>query len=185
MSNFDPNSSRDHSGRAQAERKQIQLLSDLSKSLDTQHHNTSLMHEFGSAFDSPETVSGSTSGTGTVGSAPGPARSDHQHGAEVPTFILPVGLNGWANYGGGWLGARYYKLGGRVYIDGLVAGGTMGANIFLLQAGYRPLGNIMFSTICGNVLGRINVMVDGSVYFEPAVGSNAYCSLECSFLPGI
>lgn len=182
MSNFD--SSKDISGRTQAERKQVHLLSDLSKSLDTQHHNTSLMHAFGEAFDSPETIPPATSGTGNPGSAPGPARSDHQHGVEVPTFIFPTGLNGWTNYGGSWLGTRYYKLGGRVWLEGLVTGGTMGANAMTLQTGYRPLGHLMFATVCGNVFGRLNIMNDGSVYFEPGLGTNSFCSMNCNFLPG-
>jgi len=186
MSNFDPNSSRDHSGRAQAERKQTQLLSDLSKGLDTQHHNTSLMHEFGSAFDSPETVSSGTSGTGTVGSAPGPARSDHQHGAEVPTFVYPVGLNGWVNYGGGWqTPARYYKMNGRVWFEGLITGGSsISATVCIIGVGYRPAQHVMVPSVIGNAFGRLNVMSDGNVYFEPGLGgSTAFAQLTGSWLP--
>jgi hypothetical protein len=183
MSNFDSsNSSTDRSGRSQAERKQVQLLSDLSKSIDTQHHNTSLMHEFGSAFEAPASVSTNSSGVGTVGSAPSPARADHQHGAEVPTWIYPVLINGWTNYGGGWEGARYCKLGGVVHIQGLITGGVIPAIAFYMQAGYIPRWSQMFATPNNGGINRFDVNNDGSI--TVGGGANVWYSITVSFVPG-
>lgn len=168
MSDFKGSGTGDDSGRSQVERKQSQLLSDLSKGLDMQHHNTSLMHEFGSAFDAPSDVTPATSGAGSVGQAPSPARSDHQHGPEVPTFVIPALLNSWANYGGGWPTARYYKMNGRVWLEGLIRLGSTAAAIMLnIGVGFRPPTNLMFPSLnasgTGIILTRIVVNANGDV----------------------
>lgn len=99
MTNFDPNSSKDRSGRSQAEKKQASLLSDLAKSLDLQHHNTSLLHQFGGAFEAPTTVSGGPNGS--VGIAESPARSDHVHGGQNAVGTIRMTING--NVEPGWI----------------------------------------------------------------------------------
>jgi len=185
MSDLSSSGQRDLSGRQQKQSRETQLLSDLAKGLDVQHHNTSLMHEFGAAFDAPQSVSSGTSGQGTTGVAPSPARSDHQHGAEVPTFIYPSFQNGWANFGGGWLPARYYKMNGRVWIEGLVGGGTFGNPIFTLSVGFRPLAPMMFVQNAANTFTRMNVDAAGLVYVDNITGnSNAWVTLNCNFYPG-
>lgn len=51
----------------------------------------------------------------------------------------PEFQNGWANYGGAYPPARFKKIGGVVYLDGLVANPSGdSATIFVLPLGYRP-----------------------------------------------
>ena len=73
--------------RAQQERKAQQLLADLSQSLDIQHHDSPLRHQFGVTFEAPVTVA--DLGTSPFpGISDIPARSDHVHDG---SNIVPVG----------------------------------------------------------------------------------------------
>jgi hypothetical protein len=57
-------------------------------------------------------------------------------------------LNGWGNFGGGWTPARYRKIGGRVFLEGLVSAGTAASPILTLPAAYRPtVGAVMFAAV--------------------------------------
>lgn len=165
MSTFEPTGPADRSGRSQRERREAQLLSDLSKGLDVQHHNTSVMHEFGSAFDAPQTVLPNITGPGSVGTAPSPARSDHQHGTVPATFVYPVLQNGWQNYGAGWQDVRYYKQNERVYIEGRISGGQANTPIFNLATGFRPVKHIMADPIQ-----KLKVLSDGNISLESVNG---------------
>lgn len=62
------------------------------------------------------------------------------------SWKTPTLLNGWVDYGSTWQGARYRRLGGVVYIQGLVKSGTA-STVFNLPAGYRPAAALMFSTM--------------------------------------
>jgi hypothetical protein len=108
-------------------------------------------------------------------------RLDELSRAQQYRWVTATLLNSWANYGGGFAVARYTKAGGVVHMQGLVGGGTMGTGVLALPVGYRPAGSLLCATICGNLLGRINVMSDGTVFFEPTLGTNSFCSLWCSF----
>jgi len=82
------------SGRSQDEQRRASLLADLAKSMDVQHHNTSLMHQFGEAFEAPQTVAQllATDLDGFTGQAESPARSDHRHGTrDLQTLMQPAG----------------------------------------------------------------------------------------------
>jgi Collagen triple helix repeat (20 copies) len=80
--------------------------------------------------------------------------------------------HGWQNYnvGSGWETAAYYKdPWGRVYMRGLIGGGTLDAIAFRLPEGYRPaqaphfVGSSNFQAA-----DAINVYPDGGVYIRGA-----------------
>jgi hypothetical protein len=67
---------------------------------------------------------------------------------QAPTFIAPTLLNSWANYGGGYSNAGFYKDPfGRVHLRGAVAGGTATGVIFTLPEGYRPSGSLLIPAV--------------------------------------
>lgn len=93
--------------------------------------------------------------------------------------------NGWTNFGGGWAPAAYAKDAlGFVHVRGLIKDGAAG-QIFLLPAGFRPPVDLLFPTFANTLLGRVDVLSDGS--FVAAVvpaGSNAYFAINISFFVG-
>ena len=89
-------------------------------------------------------------------------------------WISPPLVGAWANYGGGWVNARYMKDEmGFVHLEGLVRSGA--GRIFDLPAGYRPLGWHLFSVVGGNAFARVNVSTSG-VDFD--VGNNGFVNLS-------
>jgi hypothetical protein len=85
--------------------------------------------------------------------------------------------NSWASYGGPFSAARYIKDDlGIVHLDGLMAGGTMGASAFTLPAGFRPAYQQIYAAVCNpNAIGRLDILANGQV--QPAAGSNVFFSL--------
>lgn len=75
----------------------------------------------------------------------------------------PTLLNSWTNFGGGYEDAGYYRRGGRVYLRGMIDGGTVGSAAFTLPEGYRPTNNVTLATISNNAIGRIAVTTAGEV----------------------
>jgi hypothetical protein len=75
--------------------------------------------------------------------------------------------------------ASFYKdNAGRVYLQGLIAGGSIGsgAAAFTLPQAYRPLSQLVFPVISGGALGRCDVLVSGDVVTY--AGSSGYFSLS-------
>lgn len=115
---------------------------------------------------------------------------------EPPTWIAPTLLNSWVNYGIGWAPAGYYKdVFGRVHFRGLIENGSTAfpTALFVLPAGYRPPGHVMFNqrisnaTQTADAAGRIDVNSDGTVSFILAdvagAGDGCWASLNgISFL---
>lgn len=96
---------------------------------------------------------------------------------QTPTFE-----NSWVNFAGGFAAAGYWKdAEGVVHLRGVVKSGTVGATIFTLPLGYRPLDRHMFAAMTDtNTIGRVDVVADGTVVASSA--SNVYLSLDtCSF----
>ena len=92
-------------------------------------------------------------------------------GAGEPAFA-----NGWSNYAAGRAAASYYRAHGRVHLCGLVKSGTVGAAIFTLPSGYRPLAGEVFATAAGGSYGELVVEASGQVFL--ASGLNAYVGLS-------
>lgn len=107
----------------------------------------------------------------------------HQGTQPTEPVIAPTFLNAWSNLGSGFTGAGYFKdQSGIVHLRGLVTGGTVGAAIFNLPAGYRPSAQESFAIQSNNVFGRCDVTPAGDVF--ATAGSNVYFSLSgISFRP--
>lgn len=97
--------------------------------------------------------------------------------SDQPAWIVPTFLNAWVNHSAQYNSAGYYKDSlGIVHLKGLVKSGTIGAAIFNLPAGYRPLTQYLTATISNSAIGRIDVTATGDVL--AALGSNAWISLD-------
>jgi hypothetical protein len=101
----------------------------------------------------------------------------------------PAFRNGWANFGGAFASAAYYKdRTGIVHLRGLVNGGAFGepfntGTIFRIPSGstYGPCGvspaaaneaDLVFATISNNAIGRITILDGPDVYVGAEAGSN-------------
>ncbi|WP_156415301.1 hypothetical protein [Sphingobium baderi] len=104
----------------------------------------------------------------------------------TPAVQLPSLNSPWINYGGGYLGAQYYKtIEGIVVLEGLIQapGGssTSGVTLFTLLPGFRPSGTLMFGPWSGGGSCRIDITVDGDVIMQS--GNTAFTSFSgISFL---
>jgi len=100
-----------------------------------------------------------------------------RHVEEQEAWITPSLLNSWADFGGGYPPARYFKDNFRiVHLKGLVKDGTgMGTVIFTLPAAYRPAEEHFFAVASNNAFGFCSVTVAGEV--KAIVGSTSWFSL--------
>lgn len=60
------------------------------------------------------------------------------------SIIAPTLVNGWVNYGLGYVVAGYYKNRGEVKIQGHIKDGTPGSAAFVLPVDYRAPDNTQF-----------------------------------------
>lgn len=90
----------------------------------------------------------------------------------TPTFT-----NSWSNYGSDYDTAAYYKDKDRVFLQGLIKGGTVGTSAFTLPSGYRPKKRKIFTVNSGNSFGRVDILTNGNVLID-GICSNSYVSLE-------
>jgi hypothetical protein len=102
-----------------------------------------------------------------------------------PWITMGLGGTGWSNYGFSWIGAGYRKVGDRVEIRGLIAGGSSGNVIATMPAGYRPPGDLIFTTMCdvggGNIVARLDILGSGNLVPYFAAGTAAYLSINISY----
>jgi hypothetical protein len=98
-------------------------------------------------------------------------------------WISPTFQNSWANYGE-WETAGYYKdKEGVVHLKGLVTGGTVGAIIFTLPAGYRPSAGKHIATVAAGNACTLQIMPDGTILTYSTCG-NSWITLDnISFRP--
>lgn len=90
------------------------------------------------------------------------------------TGIVQVGEDsGWKNaqlrtgftvYGASWQVPRYRRMNDVIYLDGLVKHSLSAGLIFVLDPGFRPSRQILFSAISNNALARINIFPNGEVH---------------------
>lgn len=97
------------------------------------------------------------------------------------TWTAATLQNAWANFGAAnaasnFSTAAYRKFGDMVWIKGTVKNGTLGAAIFTLPAGYRPLNRCGFAIESNNVFGRVDVDNTGVVFTSLAAA--AYVQLD-------
>lgn len=91
---------------------------------------------------------------------------------KTPTFT-----NGWSNYSYDYDSAGYYKDKDRVFLQGVIRGGSVGSSAFTLPTGYRPTKRKMFIVISNNYIGRVDILNNGNVYID-SMCSNSYVSLD-------
>jgi hypothetical protein len=85
--------------------------------------------------------------------------------------------NSWTKYGGGYEDPCYWKdAASCVHLQGLLAGGTIGAAAFTLPPGYRPAGQLIFDVQSNSALGRVDVFLNGVV--QVVAGSAAWVNLS-------
>lgn len=89
----------------------------------------------------------------------------------------PAFANSWANLGGSFQTAAYYKdRAGLVRLVGVITAGTIPATAFTLPAGFRPAAIELFIGVSGAATSRIDVQNDGQVIIRN--GTNGFVSLS-------
>lgn len=77
-------------------------------------------------------------------------------------WITPTLTNSWSNVGSGFYSASYYKdLNGRVYLKGVVTGGS--GSIFTLGSGYIPSGEIRIPVANSGNINVLTIGTDGTI----------------------
>ncbi|MEY2512003.1 MAG: hypothetical protein QOE26_2766 [Verrucomicrobiota bacterium] len=91
----------------------------------------------------------------------------------------PTFSNGWTDAGSGNQTTGYRKERGRVYLRGVVSGGTntTGTIIFNLAAGYRPSAYEIFRADAVGSGAGVKIGTNGNVVIDTPGSSNAYLSL--------
>lgn len=85
------------------------------------------------------------------------------NGIEQQSVLAPTLINTWANSGGSYADAGYWKdPNGNVHLRGAVTGGTAGSVAFVLPAGYRPALTAMFPGIGNSAATNTYVAVDSA-----------------------
>jgi hypothetical protein len=105
-----------------------------------------------------------------------PAVGALQASLAAPTWTAPALLHSWVNYGGGTETAGYTKVGGVVYLRGLVKSGVLTLPIFTLPAGYRPAGEKDFIVFSNGAAGYVYALNNGDVIAD-APSNNTFVSL--------
>ncbi|GAA4082757.1 hypothetical protein [Actinomadura miaoliensis] len=106
-------------------------------------------------------------------------------GPGLATKWTPVTFtNGWGNFGSSWQTAQYRRdHTGRVWLRGVISGGTVGSSAFQLPAGFRPPAQFVTDAVSsgGNppTLCRLQFNPDGTVVPQQQVGT--FVALDHSF----
>lgn len=104
--------------------------------------------------------------------------------AIAPSWTNPTLLNSWANFGAPFQTAQYRKIGDMVQLRGLIAGGTLGTNAFVLPSGFRPNAELIFASIQSSTanVGRVRILSTGGVVPSTSTdtpgATNAFCSFD-------
>lgn len=84
---------------------------------------------------------------------------------------------GWANFGAGYQGAQYRKIGDMVYLRGLVTRTSgVGTTITTLPSLHRPVANMLFDVQSNDALGRLDISTVGVVTLT--TGSGVWVNLS-------
>lgn len=92
---------------------------------------------------------------------------------DIPDAVsaVPSLSSGWSNFGAPYAGIRYRRGASRlVTIEGLINGGSNGT-LFVLPAGYRPAGTLIFIVMRDSGTARIDVAADGTVSVAGSIAS--------------
>jgi hypothetical protein len=93
----------------------------------------------------------------------------------TPTTTILTLVNGWVNFGFGFITAQALKQGRLVSVAGVISGGTItpGTLISTIAAGYRPAGAMRFTVECSAGFVAITLEVDGSIRIREASAGSA------------
>lgn len=99
-----------------------------------------------------------------------------------PSWTSVTFQNSWTNVGSGYQDARYCKVGGVVYVEGLIKSGTIGLAAFTLPVGFRPAARIIYAVpVYNDVHGRADVTAAGEI-LPMTTGANPWYSVTLSFV---
>lgn len=90
----------------------------------------------------------------------------------IQSWQVPSLINSWANTGGAYATAGYFKHNGVVHLRGRVTGGAFASDIFVLPENYRPEATISYNVPTGAV---VDIEADGSVR---AISGSSYVALD-------
>ena len=94
-----------------------------------------------------------------------------------PPILAPSLVNSWANFGGAYATAGYWKdAEGVVHLSGLLKDGAVGSAMFTLPAGYRPAAREVFAVFSNGALGLCDIDTNGQVI--TVSGSNLSFSIS-------
>jgi hypothetical protein len=93
----------------------------------------------------------------------------------TPTTTTLTLVNGWVNFGAGFITAQALKQGRLVSVAGVISGGTTtsGTLISTIAAGYRPAGAMRFTVECSGGFVAITLETDGSIRIREASSGGA------------
>lgn len=100
-------------------------------------------------------------------------------------WVVPTLVNSWVNFGAGHQTARYRRLGGVVYVEGLIKDGVIGSTAFTLDSGFRPAATLGFGAVDGTNTANGRMDVFGSGVVQPVTGNNAFYAINCSFVASL
>ena len=104
---------------------------------------------------------------------------------EDPRFVgeagQPAFQGAWGNFSSAtnlWQRMRFWRGGNRVYMEGVISGGSTGT-IFTLPEGYRPAERHMVDVNATNTSGRASIQPNGEVVHD--FGATTFVTLNYSF----
>jgi hypothetical protein len=93
----------------------------------------------------------------------------------------PAFANGWVNFGTDDREMRFYRSGGRCYLEGIIKNGIVGSPAFTLPVGYLPTfegtNALWFPVMSNGALGGVVVYFDGRVV-PAAPATNGWVDLS-------
>lgn len=103
---------------------------------------------------------------------------------KYPAYLNAVLQNGWANYGDPYHSLQYRKLDtNEVRVRGWIRSGTVGLNVCVLPAGYRPGKKIkppvMTYATGGVAFGSCELTTDGALVVKD--GNNTWVNIDFTF----
>lgn len=106
-----------------------------------------------------------------------PHTGEYAQANQPNIWIAPALLNSWANFGGSFNPAGYYRdASGVVRLRGVVKTGAVGTVIFTLPAGFRPINTELMPVVSNSAFGLVQVGSNGDV--TAAGGSSTWFSLD-------
>ena len=104
-----------------------------------------------------------------------------------PTFIKATLENGWSVYNFWSNDVGYFKVGGLVYVVGMIqppnSGSPSGTTMFILPEGFRPVTTYVFNATLPSGTYRVDAHSDGRVIWQMAPPSFTWISLNVISFP--